>query len=481
MKRIYLFLLIVLFSVLPSVAASYSANISKIWLEHNVMKDGEKNLVIHLTMEGQGLKNKNGVVVAYVDITKGVGHRDTNGRYCTTDNKVSASANWSSPYDKPKWDDFKIYLPNNEIHPLSGKNTYYIRAFFWYGKEQLAISEYVSFTMTGNAPAAQKPQQQTPKPAVQQNSNVNRKYRRNVTSDTYEECVENNNSISVSRYKRCHECRGSGILRCTLPHSYNMFCIACNNTGSRNCIPCRKTGYIAVGHWVENKKSIYQQASEAKAWAKSQRKTQNTVSLNYQDNGGVYFTFSASYTNGIVVNSSCKPCTYCSNGTCRLCNGVGYRIYGSFMPNICGSCNGRMKCSQCHGSRCLLTEGSMDRNGNRMSKTGGLPDINRIGGSSSSSSKSSSSSSSSKSTSKPEKKNICLIMVEGRSGGCDGRGEYTCPTCHFMLIDSHYLENFEYTIHKCDNCGVPHTFNNPKSEVGGLDFKHVCKCRKDWH
>lgn len=478
MKRIYLFLLIVLFSVLPSVAASYSARIEKIWLEHNVMKDGVQNLVIHLTMEGQGLQNKNGVVVAYVDIPKGVGHRDTNGRYCTTDNKVSASANWSSPYDRPKWDDFKIYLPNNEIHPLSGKNTYYIRAFFWYGKEQLAISEFVSFDMTGSGSAVQQPKptpQVNKQTTVQQNSNVERKYRRNVTSDSYEDCVEKNNSISVSRYIRCHECRGSGIKRCPLVHSYNTFCIACNNTGSRNCASCNKTGYIAVGHWTENKTSIYQQASEAKAWAKSQRKTQNTVSLNYQDNGGVYFTFTASYTNGMVVNSSCKPCTSCNNGICKFCNGVGYRIYGSFMPNICGSCNGRMKCSQCHGSKCLLTESSMDRNGNRMSKTGGLPDINRIGGSSSSSSKSSSSSSSSK----PKKKNLCL-MTAGR-WGCDGSGKYECATCYFILMDGHYRDKYEYTSHKCGNCGIQHTYYNPKSEVGNLDFLHHCKCRKDWH
>lgn len=119
------------------------------YIELNVYKDEIKGTKIHLIMSGSNLLNKEGTICAYLESPKGCLKEDKNERYCTEDGFVSVSGTWSSPYEEPYWKDYCLFLPNSEIHPLVGDNSYYIRVQIKMDSLMLA-EEYVgSFKMTG--------------------------------------------------------------------------------------------------------------------------------------------------------------------------------------------------------------------------------------------------------------------------------------------------------------------------------------------
>jgi len=45
---------------------------------------------------------------------------DYNGSYCTVDDKVAVSKNFTPSYDSSKWDDFKLFIPDDELHLSPG-------------------------------------------------------------------------------------------------------------------------------------------------------------------------------------------------------------------------------------------------------------------------------------------------------------------------------------------------------------------------
>ena len=139
-----------LFAINGTALAS-TAKFNKIWLEYNVNHGGQKCLAIHFAVHVEGMKGRIVKFVAFVDSPKGVGHPDANNNYCNSSGKVVSSHKGNCIYENCVWNDFVIYLPNDEIHPKAGKNTYYIRVFAYDDSTIIGNSEFVSFDMTGSA------------------------------------------------------------------------------------------------------------------------------------------------------------------------------------------------------------------------------------------------------------------------------------------------------------------------------------------
>lgn len=99
-----------------SSKSAASAYITKIRTEHNLAEYGERGMRVALNFTVSGMKGKTGMAVAYFyDADTGEALPDKNGRYCTTDGKVSASSEFTPPYDTTEETNFRIFIPLKEL------------------------------------------------------------------------------------------------------------------------------------------------------------------------------------------------------------------------------------------------------------------------------------------------------------------------------------------------------------------------------
>lgn len=131
-------------------AFAQSAVINNKWLEHNVTKDGVKGMIIHVDFNVKNMKGQQGKVLVYFECPKGTGLDDTNGSLRTTDGKVCVSKKFTPSYDNSHYNDFKIFMPIDEIHMKKGEFTYYcdIRIQDLSSRKFLNGETYLSFVGT---------------------------------------------------------------------------------------------------------------------------------------------------------------------------------------------------------------------------------------------------------------------------------------------------------------------------------------------
>lgn len=210
--------LVLVLSIMFAGQARADAKFFGIWLEHNVMHNGQQCLAIHFKVIAYAVLGNELTCVAYVECPKGMKHRDVNHRYCTSDGQVAASRTEQCVFTAGAWDDFVIYLPNNEIHPKSGKNDYYIHVEAWAGSILIGSSDYVSFSMTGNAP---------PAPGNAPGNGGGNGGEGSICAICF----------GTGR-QTCNYCQGAGWT------SYLGTCINCQGTGKHPCLMCGGTGWV---------------------------------------------------------------------------------------------------------------------------------------------------------------------------------------------------------------------------------------------
>lgn len=133
-----------------SSSVSEGVVFKKIWLEHNVQRNGQMCLLIHVSIEVSGMKGKRCSAIAYIDSPKGVGVKDTNGQYCTQGGTVSTHMEFTPSYDTSVYKDFTLVIPNTELHLMPGTRSYYTRVFIEGPNGFIGHSEFASFSATVN-------------------------------------------------------------------------------------------------------------------------------------------------------------------------------------------------------------------------------------------------------------------------------------------------------------------------------------------
>lgn len=83
MRRFFVAILGLLVSAALSAA---SATFKKIWLEHNVMQDGEKGMKVHVAFDISGMKGQKCKAIAYFDHPKGTGSSASNSNNYANNN-----------------------------------------------------------------------------------------------------------------------------------------------------------------------------------------------------------------------------------------------------------------------------------------------------------------------------------------------------------------------------------------------------------
>lgn len=111
----------------PKRTDSVSAKVLSTYVQKDIVVGGTKSLVINVNFDIKNLSSDGGRVVAFLESPKGVGVRDTNGRFCTSNGKVSVGKNFGTRQNPARFDDFKLIIPMDELHITSSLQDYYIR------------------------------------------------------------------------------------------------------------------------------------------------------------------------------------------------------------------------------------------------------------------------------------------------------------------------------------------------------------------
>ncbi|MBE6190308.1 MAG: hypothetical protein E7145_05125, partial [Rikenellaceae bacterium] len=144
MKRILL--LFTLLLTTAGIAFAQSVTVNKIWLEKDVTLNAKLGMKIHFFLQTDGLKDVPMSAIAYFDEPKGVGVKDTDGRWCTTSGTVAIWADFTPPYESSVWSDFWFFVAYEDVHIKDYSKTYYCHVFISdkQGK-QYGNTEYVAF------------------------------------------------------------------------------------------------------------------------------------------------------------------------------------------------------------------------------------------------------------------------------------------------------------------------------------------------
>lgn len=136
-------------SVQNKSTSKAEAKIQRVYIEHNKEINGTKYMAIHVKFETHYMTEYGGRLVAFFEMPKGTGVKDLNGKYRTTDGKVSVGLNFGSHYIHSSYSDKVLLIPNSEIHPVAGKHTYYIKVGVYDNqqKKYITFSDYVTFKM----------------------------------------------------------------------------------------------------------------------------------------------------------------------------------------------------------------------------------------------------------------------------------------------------------------------------------------------
>lgn len=122
-------------------------------------KNGRKMLQVHYTLRVDGLQGHTLVPVLAIEIPQGTFHKFADGNDMKAEGN-QLTCNYQSTTFNGQWQ--AIYI--DAFNPLPGKRTYYARIYLvdMTLRKQIAESDYITFTNTGEQQSAQqsKPQQQ---------------------------------------------------------------------------------------------------------------------------------------------------------------------------------------------------------------------------------------------------------------------------------------------------------------------------------
>ena len=314
-----------------SLTAAYgqgTAKVNKVWLEYNVVQDGEKGIVVHSSISTSGLKNKKIKVVAFFydedkdKLMGGIsGYRTTSGHVC-----VSKRA--TSTYENSTWKDFKIFMPLSAIPMASGKHDYYVRVRVYSESQEEYISpnsDYIGFIGTGRRNSNNNNYQTRNNPQKRSSKTSDREWREETAYGGMAIHKVKNGRKTVTSYSRCNVCRGALICRncggtgkCQIcqgagvrnTYGYLSNCLLCNRTGK--CSVCKGKGRCACNDfdypgYVPAYTTFYDENGNII----------NTVSFMLGGSSG------SSGSSGSESSSSERSSSSSSGGSCYVCGGTG--------------------------------------------------------------------------------------------------------------------------------------------------------------
>lgn len=112
---------------ISSSSEPVKARVISTTLTKNVPVGDIPSLVIGVDFNIDNLSDDGGRIVVFLESPKGVGVKDTNGRFCTSDGKVSVGKDFGTRQTSASFKDFQLIIPMEELHITDSSKDYYIR------------------------------------------------------------------------------------------------------------------------------------------------------------------------------------------------------------------------------------------------------------------------------------------------------------------------------------------------------------------
>lgn len=131
---------------ISSSCGPVKARVISTTLTKNVTVGDIPSLVIGVDFNIDNLSGDGGRIVAFLESPKGVGVKDTNGRYCTSDGKVSVGKDFGTRQTSASFKDFQLVIPMEELHITDSSKEYYIRVgiYDYKSNKYLVFGNYVT-------------------------------------------------------------------------------------------------------------------------------------------------------------------------------------------------------------------------------------------------------------------------------------------------------------------------------------------------
>ena len=108
---------------------SMSVNVLGMFVNHNQIVNEEKSLEIHLKFDIFNAKFEKCEAIALFFYDNGEPIKDINGKYCNSDGQVSSWHSFSPRYARSRYNDFRITIPNVELHTNNQSDINFIVVF----------------------------------------------------------------------------------------------------------------------------------------------------------------------------------------------------------------------------------------------------------------------------------------------------------------------------------------------------------------
>jgi len=133
----------------PAESRQAKASIKTIKVEHGVLHNNKKGMRIHIKVTVKGLKGRKSRISAYFYFRDGSKLKDLDGKLKSAGGQVSVGKKIIPPYESTRWDDFKLFIPYDQLHMKKGMQKLKFNIIVWNlsgsSSVKLAESEWVKF------------------------------------------------------------------------------------------------------------------------------------------------------------------------------------------------------------------------------------------------------------------------------------------------------------------------------------------------
>jgi hypothetical protein len=132
---------------------SYSnstAEFEKVWVDHNYYQNGQKGMLMHFRFSVYNHERYHASLAVYFSYEQGSALRDFDGRYNTTDGHVSTEEDFSPNFTNTLFEDFKVFMPYDQLHMAKGRHDLKFIAQIWdhstHSSRMIGTSDPFSFS-----------------------------------------------------------------------------------------------------------------------------------------------------------------------------------------------------------------------------------------------------------------------------------------------------------------------------------------------
>lgn len=216
---------------------SPSANILKVWTEHNVYRNDEKGMMIHAQLDVENNKGNSTNFTCFIKDENGNALSSVRSGYKSVDGKLCAYENNKPSYSSSRWEDYKLFLPYSLLPQKEGTSSYNFTFLIRDVARDYAVlarSEkmYFTYSVKGNDTPREKPVLEWLSATASPSSSFDIKVGVRSQSDVQSTTV----TVNGNEFRGMHTVQGNGYAvtvnkTVTLSQGVNTIVVTATNDG----------------------------------------------------------------------------------------------------------------------------------------------------------------------------------------------------------------------------------------------------------